>query len=353
VQLAALGAVADLVPLLAENRALVARGLQALRDAPLPGLRELGGGAGRSLARADAETVAFFIAPRLNAAGRMGSAAPALELLTTNVPLRGRTLAARLEALNVQRQAELREHLARARAELLGQGSRTAYVLAGDFPLGIVGLRAGRLADECGRPTVVLHVANGVARGSGRGPHWVDLVAALTPSAPLLRRFGGHARAAGVTLSADLLTEFEAVFCDSVGRLAPSSAETESALDVDCVLSHLSINAATLAAVGRLEPCGQGNPRPVFLSRALRVRSVRPVGSGHAAMYLDGRAGSVRAIAFRQAASAPPPDSLVDLVYHLRADEYAGGGAVELEVLDWQPSAILAPAPPATYTPVQ
>ncbi len=346
-QLAALGAIADVVPLRHENRTLVARGLQALCATPLVGLRELVASAGRSLATMDAESVSFVLAPRLNAAGRMASALPALELLTTNDRTRARALAAELERLNRQRQADLRQHLERAREALALKLDRAAVVVAGDFPLGLVGLLAGRLAEECARPAVVLRVADGVARGSARAPLGIDLVAALQPTASLLTRFGGHERAAGLTLDSAQLEAFEALFSQAIAERWEAGGALPT-LSIDCALRHTSINRETLAAVLALEPCGAGNERPIFLSRDLRVRSVQIVGKEHARLYLEGSGRVFRAIAFRRAGDIPAAGQCVDLVFHLRPDR-SGAFEPELEVLDWRHSTLdLAPSAPYT-----
>jgi single-stranded-DNA-specific exonuclease len=282
----------------------------------------------------------------------MGSARPALDLLIANDPVRAADLAAQLEDLNRQRQLCVKEHLAIARAAASRQRGRGGLVVAGDFPIGIVGLLAGQLAEEFGCPTVVLRVADGVARGSARGPADVNLVEMLGSSTELLSRFGGHARAAGLTLAAADIGAFEEAFRSVAERLAPDGRPAHH-LDVDCALLPASISVSTLRSVERLQPYGLSNVRPVFVTRALHVRSARVVGTDHVRLQLSREDHSFRAIAFNRAADAPAPGSEVDVVFHLKPDEWEGRTDVELEVLDWRPSARRNGSGGAGYTPTE
>ncbi len=203
-ELAAIGTVADVAPILGENRAIARLGLDRLRTAPLVGLAALLARAGQSPATADLETVAFVIAPRLNAAGRVGSAADAAALLLTDDPAEAAELAERLEANNLDRRALTRKAVNEANAAVASEpGDAAATVIQGPWPVGVLGLVAARLVEERGRPAVVGTELDGVIRASCRSAGGVDLAAILASCDDLLTRHGGHPGAAGLELPAE------------------------------------------------------------------------------------------------------------------------------------------------------
>lgn len=276
--LAAVGTVSDVVPLSPSNWALAHAGLERLRTAARPGLRALMESAGLSPANVSDRDISFAIAPRLNAAPRLGKPELALELLLADSMERARALAAKIEALNTQRQSDLDVMMAAAReqaVEQVAEGMSVLLVTGEDWSFGLIGLVAGRLAEEFHRPAFALSHRGGEFRASGRGPDGVDLGQALAQKATLFRRFGGHARAAGFTVvDADFaeLRQYLLEYPWSPG-LEGEVAQTAHASVVapDCALPLDQASNDRYLAVHALEPYGPSFPEPVFLARNLAI----------------------------------------------------------------------------------
>lgn len=275
-ELVAIATVADMCSLVGDNRVLVRAGLERIPTSPLVGVRELVRRAGLT-GPVRADDVAWRLAPRLNASGRVDSAGWSLRLLLTDDPEEARQLAGQLEVYNTHRQRLLEEALevAVAQVEELGLSKRPAVVVWGEgWHPGVVGLVAGRLREAYGRPTVALSVEGGRARGSARGVPGLDLVDVFTECACLLDRFGGHAQAAGLELTGELLEmfreRFERVVAD---RLGPQPFVPTLTVEAEASLADL--NERLVEELERLEPYGLGNPRPLLI-----IRGVEPLEVG-------------------------------------------------------------------------
>ncbi len=267
--LATLGTVADIVPLVGANRALVAEGLEQMRRAPGPGIAALATVAGVDVAAITAERIAFGLAPRLNAAGRMADPAIALELLTTDDAERAGELAAMLDEHNRLRQAAEGDlmDLALAQAETVFREGDRMLVLAGEgWHEGVRGIVASRLVSRYGVPVILLCVENGEAQGSGRSVEGVDLYAAVSSVERLLVRYGGHAAAVGVTLPVDRVSEFSDALAAWMAELPASAFVATVAVDVEVPLDAL--NRELAAELSRLEPFGFANARPLLVRAA-------------------------------------------------------------------------------------
>jgi single-stranded-DNA-specific exonuclease len=344
-ELVAIGTLADVVPLQGENRTMVRRGLARLNRSERPGLRALLALMRRGSAVIDAESVSFGLAPRLNAAGRLADARLALDVLLTDDAAEAEALAEQLDALNRRRQAQMAEALALARAELAATELGSAIVLAGPFAIGIVGPVAGRLAHEFNRPAIVLRRDGPVCSGSARSVAGLNVLAAMEQGAAFLDRFGGHPMAAGLSLQAANLADFERAFQVAIAR-AGRAEVPEPSLAVDAELRALTAaSRSTLTLLNRLEPFGPGNPAPIFLTRGLRVAGCQEMGGGHLRLHLIGPDTHLTAIAFGQAEAAPTPGEQVDVVYRLRRKAWRGRISPELEVLDRRPSTSVPDGP--------
>ncbi|HEY8475321.1 MAG TPA: single-stranded-DNA-specific exonuclease RecJ [Chloroflexota bacterium] len=328
--LVALGTLADMVDVRGENRMLVARGLERLAAGARPGLSAL---LDRALPRGaplDAESVTFALIPRLNAAGRVGDPTLALDLLRTKDAEEARLLVEELEGLNVLRRANVDEALERVRRQIDDAAiERPALVVADAIPVGVAGLVASRLVDALQRPVVVLELGERESRGSARSVAGLDIVEVLEACADLLTRFGGHRQAAGLALPNANLAPFVERFMSLVAaRLrdaAPTPtvrAEAELPLDRPLWSLHERLRA--------LEPHGTGNPAPLFLSRDLEVRELRPINGGHTLVRLRGRGPTHTALAFRQETLDIRVGDRVDVLYHLRRRERNGTFGIEL-----------------------
>jgi len=342
--LVALGTVADLVPLVGENRSLVRRGLELLNQPQREGLVALYKAAGVQPGRINATTIGFALGPRINAAGRLQHANLAYELLTAdNVP-EASEKARELHRINQERQQLTEESFALAES-LTGVDDLASlplvFVAHQDFLPGIVGLVASRLTEAAYRPSVVVELGEEVGHGSCRSIPEFDITQALDRCEDLLVRHGGHAMAAGFTVG---LENVEAL----AERLAAIAAEQLSeqelmpTLEIDAELPLTALTWDLLETLALLEPTGQQNPQPLFLSRDVTVKSRHTLGEDgkHLKMKLtlDESAGVWDAIAFRQGHAAGELPERVDLAYHFEANEWKGLVTPQLNVLDIHPA---------------
>ena len=348
--LVALGTVADVVPLLGENRYLVQQGLASLRDPQRPGVISILRASKLQPKQVDATSISFVLGPRLNAAGRLATAEISYELLTTREPARAEELAQRLEELNRLRQEETLALVAQVNQRIAdGQPDRFLHVVAhSGFHRGIVGLAASRVAEELYRPVLVAVVEGDRVIGSARSIPEFDITAALDAckeaDPEMLTRYGGHATAAGFTVPTAKLTalteRLEALAVDALrGKdLTPS-------LGVDAEVRLDELDYATQELLGKLEPCGHGNPQPVLAVRGLEVCDSRLVGRDQQHLRLsvrDPQATGVRrgrlwhAIAFRQGDwyGQLHGQSRIDLAFTLETDEFNGELRLQLNVKD-------------------
>ena len=337
--LVALGTVADLAPLLGENRALVKRGLEKLNRPQRLGLQALISQAGVRPGQITATTIGYILGPRLNAAGRLDTAMASYNLLTSSSPAEAESLALELEKVNHERQRLTVETLERAREQVLAMGEeeKLFFVAAEDYLPGIVGLVAQRLTEEFYRPSVVVELGKEVSRGSARSIPEFNITAALDQCRDLLVRYGGHAAAAGFTVAnANLEPLAERLRQMAMHQL--EGLELLPTLPVDAEVDLSEINWATYALLEQLEPFGYANPTPLLLSRGVIVRDARLVGEGHLKMTLsDGRV-VWDAIAFHQGEWVGKLPPSLDIVYTLEVNEWNGEKRLQLNVKDLRPS---------------
>jgi len=351
--LATIGSIADLVPILGETRAIVRLGLERIRRGPRPGIAALLAAAGVAAGNVDVETLAFAVAPRINAAGRMGEALVAARLLLSETPEEATALAAELETANTSRRDLTKTTIAEARAILAGTvvagednataspapsgaaGPGTgATIVRGPWPVGIVGLVASRLVDDLGRPAVVGAELGPVIRASCRSDGTLDLGAALEQCAPLFLRYGGHAGAAGFEISTERWPEFVEQF----GAIAASRAPTDPRrlLAIDLALPALEIDYALHRGLARLAPCGTGNPEPLVAVLGLTVTRSREAAGGHTQLTLKRNLDVLDGIAFGRpdlAASVAEGDR-VDVIARVMSRTFGGFESLQLEIRD-------------------
>jgi single-stranded-DNA-specific exonuclease len=359
--LATIGTVSDVVPILGENRAIARLGLERMRTAPRPGIAALLAKAGIATAAVDLEDVGFALAPRLNAAGRVGEALDAARLLLAETSEEAGALAATLETANGTRRDLMRTAITEARAALglpdVGQvpgqqplldvpvaaagsirvgGGRDApaMLVRGPWPVGIVGLVAGRIADQTGRPAVVATPIGPVLRASCRSDGRLDLAAALTACSDLFVRHGGHAAAAGFELAEDRWDAFVERFLALAAAAAPEDSRTT--LPVDLALPAAYVDYGLFRDLARLAPCGTGNPEPLVAVLGLTVQRVRAANGGHTQLVLRRDRDVLDGIAFGRpdlAATLAEGDR-VDVVARLASRVFGGLETLQLEVRD-------------------
>jgi len=348
-ELAALGTIADLMPLIDENRFLVRHGLGRMRRTDRPGLRALLAACGVDPEKLNADAVAFGLAPRINAAGRLGSADPAIRLLLTRDEAEAAACAAELDALNRERQklveAMVREADAlwtdkvRA-AEAAGKTAPRVLVAASEgWSVGVAGIVASKLIERYYRPAFVFAVdpETGAAKGSARSIPGFDLHAALTACADLLDHYGGHQAAAGMTLPADRLPELEARLEGlAAAWLTEEDYIRRLEIDLVCDASEATLEAAEQLRL--LEPYGCGNPRPVLLVADVPVRSARAIGKDgrHLQIAPQGPYDGFEAVGFGLGdwAARLTETARVDLVGELGVNEWNGRRKAQLVLRD-------------------
>lgn len=348
VALAALGTVADVVPLTDENRIVVRHGASRLKRNPPLGLQLLLERAGLSQKPVlDAADIGFGLAPRLNAAGRLGTARLAVELLTTRSRDRAQQLADELEQHNQQRQVLERRILSEARDLAEASNGDPALVLASrDWHPGLIGIVASRLVDLYARPVLMIALReDNSAQGSGRSIPGVRLHEALEECAGDLLSHGGHAAAAGFRLDPPAIESFRRRFCEVVARrLGPQPGGLPLVIDAEVPLSALT--PGLVNALAHLEPYGAANPQPLFLAGGLQViGEPRGVGNGsrHLSVRLRQHGRDLRAIAFGMAERTPELMSAGGeccVVFTPRINEWQGFRSVELEIRDFQPGSV-------------
>lgn len=350
--LAMLGTVADIVPLVGENRAIVTDGLARVRREPRVCIAALASVAGVDVAALTSENVAFGLAPRLNAAGRMADPGVSLGLLLSDDPREAEALALALDEHNRVRQAveqDLSEAaFALAQAEF-APGDR-AVVLAGEgWHEGVKGIVASRMTSRFGVPAIMFAIEDGVAVGSGRSVGTVDLYAAVATCSDLLIRFGGHAAAVGLTVAVADLPTFKSRLLGALAALPEEQFSSETVCEARLELSDVSIELA--AEIRTLEPFGHDNPRPLFCSETVFMNARQRVGktANHLRFTAFDGATSIPAIAFRcrDIDLAADHDTPVDLAYEVTSDEWRGRTRVQLMVREYHVRPLQADYAPA------
>ncbi len=340
-KLVSIGTIADSVPLVGENRVIARLGLEGLSRPVNAGLKALLEAAGLSGKAVSAWDVAFRLAPRLNAAGRMESAQQVIELFSVTDSDRAQELALKLNRLNAERQnaeqqilAEIDERHRRQPEDF----SRGFLVLAGEgWHRGVLGIVASRLVDRFQRPTLVIALEQGTGHGSGRSAGNFHLLDALTACEDLFDRFGGHAQAAGFALPTDRIAELRR----RLNEYAAGDLRAEDGgpgIEVDAEVSFADLSPALFEELEQLAPFGSGNPRPVFLARDVRVLGrPRLLQEKHLKMQVVEQACSLDAVGWRKAnwlERLNVADASLDLAFHLGLNHYQNQARLQLELLD-------------------
>ena len=340
IQLCALGTVADSMPLKGENRIMVHAGLNYLKGTTHPGLKSLikVSGAGK-LSRITAETVSFYIAPRLNAPGRLGDAEPSLQLLLTEEKGEAEILSEKLEQMNATRRNISAEVEASARSQLESQtDAKIKFILCENTTPGILGPTAGRIAGETGCPTVAYTNQDGLIRASARSIPQFNIHRALEPLAELLLRFGGHAQAAGLTATPENFPKVRDSL-EAAATLSQISSPWENILTADAEISLSELSDSLWRLITRMEPFGVGNPAPVFIARSLIPENVNTVGkdSAHLRMDLTQNGCRFNSIGFRMG-SADLGSGKIDAAFSLKTDTWGNRARKQLHLHDIHPS---------------
>jgi len=343
--LVALGLIADVALLKKETRTLAQKGLVALRETKRLGLQVIMDMAGVQPETVNEETIGFTFAPRLNAIGRLGDANPAVELLTTDDPVRARVLAAQLEGLNSQRKLLTSQVYRAAEAQLREDPSlleQPAIVLGHPaWPGGVVGIVASRLKERYNKPVILLNTAEGEpARGSARSIEGLHITEAIAAQKDLLLGFGGHPMAAGLSLQQENLPAFRKGLGKTIEQMLGDVVYEEPSLQIDAWLSLEELKLDLADEIERLSPFGAGNPPLTFASRNLQLKAVAKIGKtqDHLRLNIEDNNGHVNSILWWNGVDDELPETgtKLDIAYSLRASTYRGERQLALEFVDFR-----------------
>jgi len=335
--LVALATVADVVPLVGENRAIVKKGLEEVRRARRPGIRALLEAAKCDPGQLDEGDLAFRLAPRINAAGRLYRADAGVELFLTQDDARAAEIAAELSRANGERRATERRVLQEAEAALRALPARLreapGFVLAGEgWHPGVIGIVASRLVEQHHRPVVVVSLdGGGGGRGSGRSIPGFDLLAALDACSPYLSRFGGHRAAAGLELDAVNLDQFREAFAEHASAML-GPEDLKKTERIDAIVGGASLGLELAEELRQLAPFGMGNPGVRLLVPSARVRDVRSIGDGkHSRFSLHSGSHKALGVAFGRPSLGVDEEQSVDVAVRLEVNRW--NGSVEPQVV--------------------
>jgi len=344
--LVALGTVADMVPLLGENRYLVKQGLKLINAAPRLGVGEMIARAGLSIGSIDTESISWIIAPRLNAAGRLEHGMSSYKLLTTDSPQEAHELTIWIEQKNAERQRLTNRALSRAREQILAQGISPLLIASDrEYPGGIMGLVAGRLSEEFYHPAIVIKTGERFSSGSCRSIPEFNIILALSQCSHLLTHFGGHSQAAGFTLLTKNLARLQQTLLQ-LATTQLAGVDLRPHLDIDAEVTLPDLAGDTFQAIQQLAPFGQGNPAPTFLSRRVEVIDCQTIGANgeHLRMKLKQDGTVWNGVGFGLGNYLAEVSSPLDIVYNLEVDRWGGEETLRLNILDFVPAISNQPA---------
>ena len=336
-----LGTVADVMPLQGENRVFVARGLESLAHTKRPGIAALMAECGCAPETVSASSIGFMLAPRINAAGRMGQIDLAVELFLTDDPDKAAEAARGLCELNRQRQA-VESEIYRQAVSMLPMGKPPEAIVLADesWHQGVVGIVASRIAEEYACPTFLICLDGEHGKASSRSHGGFNLFASLSALSPLLESYGGHELAAGFTISRANIPEFRRQICALAAQYYTDDVP-RTVLDVDCAVSPELLTLHNVDSLQMLEPCGNGCPKPVLVMKNLTIDRISMVGGGrHMRLRLCSGHTYLNAIYFSanpQTVSIQPGD-LVDVAFTPQVNEFRGTRTVQMNVIDIRPS---------------
>ncbi|HBK26732.1 MAG TPA: single-stranded-DNA-specific exonuclease RecJ [Clostridiales bacterium] len=336
-----LGTVADVMPLQGENRVFVARGLESLAHTRRPGIAALMAECGCAPETVSASSIGFMLAPRINAAGRMGQIDLAVELFLTDDPDKAAEAARGLCELNRQRQA-VESEIYRQAVSMLPMGKPPEAIVLADesWHQGVVGIVASRIAEEYACPTFLICLDGEHGKASSRSHGGFNLFASLSALSPLLESYGGHELAAGFTISRGNIPEFRRQICALAAQYYTDDVP-RTVLDVDCAVSPELLTLHNVDSLQMLEPCGNGCPKPVLMMKNLTIDRISMVGGGrHMRLRLCSGHTYLNAIYFSanpQTVSIQPGD-LVDVAFTPQVNEFRGTRTVQMNVIDIRPS---------------
>ena len=335
-----LGTVADVMPLQGENRVFVARGLESLKHTHRPGIAALMTECGCAPETVNASSIGFMLAPRINAAGRMGRIELAIELFLTDDEERAGYLAKALCELNKQRQ-NVEAQIYNEAVSMLPEGKTPAAIVLADesWHQGVVGIVASRMAEEYCCPAFLICLDGDHGKASSRSYGGFNLFSSLTKLAPLLESYGGHELAAGFTITRQQIPSFRQAICE-LAEQHYTDGVCRTQIEIDCAVTPELLTVRGIDSLSALEPCGNGCPKPVLMMEKLTIDRISLVGGGrHMRLRFRDRYHTINAIFFSatpESASVQPGD-VVDVAFYPQINEFKGERSVQMNVLDIRP----------------
>jgi len=328
-ELCAIATIADLVPLKCQNRAIVKFGLESLNGTRRAGILALLSKTGLVLGKVSERDISHVLAPRLNAAGRLGDAILSLRLLCTKDPVQARNLAEELFETNFQRQEMLTRAILEAKGQFLDEGG-IGFLTSENWHEGIIGLVASRMVEETGRPMVVISCGEKFSKGSARSVGNLNIVEVLQSFSDLLVDVGGHPAAAGFTIETEKIVKFQ----QKIRGVNLKDFEDKNFLEIDCQISLLNVNFPLWETILKFAPFGVGNLQPQFLTKNALVEDLKTVGQNldHLKLIIEEK----NAIAFGQAQKIDglSPGKRIDLVYTVELNDFRNNKTLQLKVWD-------------------
>ncbi|MGX8699587.1 MAG: single-stranded-DNA-specific exonuclease RecJ, partial [bacterium] len=338
--LVAVGTIADVMPMLGENRYLVQRGLEELRRGSRPGFRELCAEAGLELSAISVTNVGFVIAPRINAAGRLGGTETAVELLATRDGARAHTLAQELCSLNAERR-RIEDGMLEEALALIGDAAPRAPLVLADarWHQGVAGIVASKIADRMGVPAVMICLKDGVGKGSCRSVGGFNLFEALSAHRELMLSFGGHEMAAGITIAEENIPALRAALREDYAKLPAEEKRAALAVDFEVIKPEGLLTVENVEALDTLEPFGSGNPVPVLSLTGARVLRVTPLSEGkHTKLRVEKNGAQFDVLLFGTGPEAlgAHMGARASLAFTPRVNTFRGKKSVQLNLLDYK-----------------
>ena len=341
--LAAVGTIGDVMPLIGENRYIVQQGLDNIRSSQNLGLERLLKSAGTAPEQVDSERIAFTICPRINAAGRMARADRAVELLMTDSPEQAALLSEELTELNNRRRTEENRIFEEVNRQLEHDPSllkeRVLVVSGEGWHHGVIGIAGAKLLEKFGKPVLIIGIQDGEARGSARGIEGFSIYKLLERCSRVLTKFGGHPKAGGFSLPADKVEDFRQMVYAFCRECYPKMPEHTVTADMEVTGSQLTLEQ--VKQLSHLEPCGEGNPKPVFLLKNCVVNSKRALSDGqHISMELQCGSVKLKALWFNMPFDKfyVEAGSAVDILAAADINEYQGNTSVNLKIKALRPA---------------
>ena len=334
--LVALGTIADMVPLISDNRILTRSGIALINTSPRPGLLAMLKALNIDKLPINSEDIAFRLAPRLNAAGRMETADKAVELLLTRNPATAQLLSENLNHLNEIRK-ETEHDIITTIDRMLDkthQDRKSIVVSRENWHPGVLGIVASRISKRFNKPTIIFSEKNGLAKGSARSIAGLDIYAAISACKNDLVQFGGHAAAAGLTLKSSQLSNFKAKFEETINRMTATKHLIEKIV-IDCEIFFENIDASLLDELETLQPFGQDNPAPLFMAKNIEILATTPIGQHHRRLLLRQQGNlkkRIDAVQFNVDSNQELPQYLNQMAFRLQWNHWKGDRKIQLMV---------------------